>query len=40
MSGVVSDASPLIALQQIEELNLLGTLLGTVFIPPLSHVRR
>ncbi len=34
MSGVVSDASPLIALHQIGNLGLLGTLFGTVLIPP------
>ncbi len=34
MSGVVSDASPLIALQQIGQLSLLGSIFGTVLIPP------
>lgn len=34
MSGVVSDASPLIALQQIGQLGLLRTIFGTVLIPP------
>lgn len=34
MIGVVSDASPLIALQQIGQLGLLGTIFGTVLIPP------
>lgn len=34
MSGAVSDASPLIALHEIGQLGLLGTILGTVLIPP------
>ena len=34
MSRVVSDASPLIALHQIGHLGLLGTIFGTVLIPP------
>ena len=34
MSGVVSDASPLIGLHQIGQLGLLGTIFGTVLIPP------
>jgi hypothetical protein len=34
VTGVVSDASPLIALHQIEQLGLLGTIFGTVLIPP------
>ncbi len=34
MTGVVSDASPLIALHQIGNLGLLETLFGTVLIPP------
>jgi hypothetical protein len=33
LSGVVSDASPLIALQQIGQLSLLGSIFGTVLIP-------
>ena len=34
MSGVVSDASPLIAFHQIGRLGLFGTIFGTVLIPP------
>jgi predicted nucleic acid-binding protein len=34
VSGVVSDASPLIAFQQLGQLGLLGTIFGTVLIPP------
>lgn len=34
MSGVVSDASPLIAFHQIGQLGLLGTIFGTVLMPP------
>jgi predicted nucleic acid-binding protein len=34
VTRVVSDASPLIALHQIEQLGLLGTIFGTVLIPP------
>ena len=34
MSGVVSDASPVIALHQIGQLGLLETIFGTVLIPP------
>jgi predicted nucleic acid-binding protein len=34
VSAVVSDASPLIALHQIGQLGLLGTIFGTVLIPP------
>lgn len=34
MSSVVSDASPLIALHEIGQLDLLRTLFGTVSIPP------
>jgi predicted nucleic acid-binding protein len=34
VSGVVSDASPLIALHQIGQLGLLGTIFGSVLIPP------
>lgn len=34
MTAVVADASPLIALQQIEQLNLLQALFASVLIPP------
>jgi predicted nucleic acid-binding protein len=34
VSGVVSDTSPLIALHQIGQLGLLGTIFGSVLIPP------
>jgi Tol biopolymer transport system component len=34
VSGVVSDASPLIALHQIGQLGLLGSIFGSVLIPP------
>ena len=34
MSLIVSDASPLIALQQIERLDLLQTIFGRLVIPP------
>ena len=34
MARVVADTSPLIALQQIGQLGLLGTIFGTVVIPP------
>ena len=34
MSPIVSDASPLIALQQIERLDLLETIFGSLVIPP------
>jgi predicted nucleic acid-binding protein len=34
VSGVASDASPLIALHQIGQLGLLGTIFGSVLIPP------
>ena len=34
MSLIVSDASPLIALQQIERLDLLETIFGSLVIPP------
>jgi hypothetical protein len=34
VTRVVSDASPLIALHKIEQLGLLGTIFGTVLIPP------
>jgi predicted nucleic acid-binding protein len=34
VSGVVSDTSPLIALHQIGQLRLLGTIFGTILVPP------
>jgi len=34
VSGVVSNASPLIAFQQLGQLGLLGGLFGTVLVPP------
>jgi hypothetical protein len=34
VSGVVSNASPLIAFQQLGQLGLLGSLFGTVLAPP------
>ena len=34
MSPIVSDASPLVALQQIERLDLLETIFGSLVIPP------
>jgi len=34
VSGVVSDASPLIALHEIGQLGLLGAIFGTVLMPP------
>jgi len=34
VSGVVSDTSPLIALSQVGQLGLLGTIFGSVLIPP------
>ncbi len=34
MARVVADTSPLVALQQIGQLGLLGTIFGTVLVPP------